>query len=138
MNAAPETPGPIVYGRPGPPSPFTTTLETADTRVATRVLYPRAYAGYVLLSCLDVLLTWMILHAGGVELNVLANWVIQRWDATGIVAYKFAIVGFVLCLCEVIGRRNVRTGRVLAGWAVAIAAIPVIVALLEFGAAAWN
>jgi len=67
----------------------------------------------------------------GVEHNTLADWIIQRWAVPGMVAFKFALVILVVCICEVVGRRKRETGRRLAEWAVAISAIPVVVALVQ-------
>lgn len=109
------------------------------------VRYPNAYAWFVLLATLDIVLTYLILHpvmyAGdldmtesrGAEANAVARWVIERWDVPGMVAFKFALVLFVVLICEAIGRRRAATGRRLAEWAVAITAIPVVVALYQMG-----
>ena len=95
------------------------------------VLYPNVYVWYVLLASLDVMLTCAVLWAGGRELNTLADRVIDRWGLPGLVTFKFLLVLFVVGICEVVGRRNDRTGRRLAEWAVAITAIPVVLSLLQ-------
>jgi len=38
------------------------------------VRYPNAYVWYVFLSTMDILFTWMILTAGGREVNPVAQW----------------------------------------------------------------
>ena len=52
------------------------------------------------------------------------------------VFYKFALVVFVILLCQVVGRLRPATGRRLAEWAVAITFIPVtfttVMLLTEF------
>ncbi len=109
------------------------------------VRYPNAYVWFVFLAAIDVMLTYMILHpvlfardatmteSRGTEENVVAGWVIERWDVPGMVAFKFALVAVVVVLCEVIGRHRDATGRRIAEWAVAITAIPVLVALVQMG-----
>ena len=92
------------------------------------VLYPNVYVWYVLLSSLDIMLTWTILHLDGVELNPLADWVIHHGGLPGMVTYKFVLVLLVVAICEVVGRLRDRIGRRLSEWAVAITAIPVGVA----------
>lgn len=125
-----------------------------------RALYPNAYAWFVLLSSLDVLLTYLILHPlfsspqvygagagavntpeqsiryieGGQEVNALADWVIREHDVPGMVIYKFSLVALIIVVCEVVGRRRGGTGRRLAEWSVAITSIPVVVALIQLGA----
>ena len=95
------------------------------------VLYPNVYVWYVLLASLDVMLTTVILAAGGYEMNSLADRVLGRWGLPGLVVFKFSLVLLVVAICEVVGRRNDRTGRKLAEWAVAITAIPVVVSLVQ-------
>ena len=95
------------------------------------VLFPNVYVWYVLFASLDVILTWVILHWGGSELNALADWIIRRHDLLGIVTYKFALVLFVVLICEIVGRRNRRRGLKLARWAVILTAFPVVVALIH-------
>jgi hypothetical protein len=79
-------------------------------------LYPALYAWYVLVSALDILFTWRILRADGIEVNVLANWVIDQHDIRGLVVFKFLTVVVVILICEVIGRRQYETGAKLARW----------------------
>ncbi len=95
------------------------------------VLYPNVYVWYVLLASLDVMLTAVIVAAGGHEVNSLADRVLGRWGLPGLVVFKFSLVLLVVAICEVVGRRNDRTGRKLAEWAVAITAIPVVVSLVQ-------
>ncbi len=95
------------------------------------ILYPNAYAWFIVAAALDVVVTWMILHAGGSELNALADWVIRRFDIAGVVSYKFLLVALVLVICEVVGRRNARRGLLLACWAVALTVFPVVVGLVH-------
>ena len=95
------------------------------------VLFPNVYVWYVLFAALDIILTWVILHWGGSELNALADWIIRRHDLLGIVTYKFALVLFVVLVCEIVGRRNRRRGLKLARWAVILTAFPVVVALIH-------
>jgi len=95
------------------------------------VLYPNVYVWYVLLASLDVMLTAVIVAAGGHEMNSLADRVLGRWGLPGLVVFKFSLVLVVVAICEVVGRRNDRKGRKLAEWAVAITAIPVVVSLVQ-------
>lgn len=102
------------------------------------VLYPNAYVWYVFAAALDIMITWIILHAGGSELNALADWIIRRYDRIGVVLFKFGVVVLVLLICELAGRRNRRLGLALACWAVALTAFPVVVGLLHLVAAFLN
>ena len=87
--------------------------------------YQTGYLWLVLLSAVDVMFTWHILRRGGLELNPIARLVIDRWDLPGAIAFKFALVLFVIVSCEIVGRKRDGLGRMLAGAAIGIAAIPV-------------
>jgi len=95
------------------------------------MLYPGAYLGFVLLSALDVALTWCVLILGGIELNYLAGAVIVYWDKSGLLVYKFCLVTLVIVCCEVIGRARHTTGRRLSRFAVAISAVPIVMAVVQ-------
>lgn len=91
-------------------------------------LYPNIYAWFVFLSAMDIMLTCIVLYFGGTEVNVLADWVFQRWGLPGMVVYKFLLVVFVVMICEIVGRLNMPRGRRLAKWAVVVTAVPVVLA----------
>lgn len=92
------------------------------------VLYPEAYFWFIVLSTLDLLLTSLILHLGGRELNPVAHQVLMQWDLMGLSIFKFMMVGLVLCLCEAIGRLRWSTGRAVAWFGVGITCVPVVAA----------
>ncbi len=98
-------------------------------KLPSAVLYENQYTWFVLVSSLDVMFTWIVLHAGGREANAVAAAVLERFGLEGMVVFKFALVAFVIALCEVIGRRNVDAGRRLASWAVALTCVPLLVAM---------
>ncbi len=101
------------------------------------ILYPKAYSGYIALAALDVLLTSLILRLGGVEVNVVAAWVIEKARAieatglTGMTLFKFGTVFFVLVACEIVGRKHASAGSKLSRAAVYISVIPVAVAVMQ-------
>ncbi len=103
----------------------------ASTLRARPLRYPNHYAWFVFISAMDVMLTWVILFFGGWEVNHVADFVIGRFGLPGLVVFKFAIVVFVVLLCEVIGRRRHSAGQKLAEWSIAITCIPVVVALYQ-------
>lgn len=90
--------------------------------------YPNTYIGFVVVSALDLVFTGIILGMGGREVNIIANAVLMRHGFEGMIAYKFALVALVVVLCELIGRRNDRTGYRLAWWAVGVTCLPVLFA----------
>src|SRR5947209_19739608 len=80
-------------------------------RQLAQMRYQDEYAWLVLVSALDIMLTWVILMLpGGGEANAIASYVIERYSLWGMIIYKFSLVVLVIVLCEVIGRRNDRAG----------------------------
>jgi hypothetical protein len=94
-------------------------------------------AWFVFLSALDVMLTWIVLHWGGSEVNTLANWIIDRWDILGLVAFKFGVVALVICMIHVVARLSTSAARHLAEWAVALATVPVVLSLVQLAYRGW-
>lgn len=91
------------------------------------VKFPYFYLALIFVSALDLILTYVVLLIGGIEVNPIANAVLQSpADFHGLIAYKFLIVAAVVLICEYISRHADTTGRRLAGWAVGISAFPVV------------
>ena len=88
--------------------------------------WPKHYGLLVLVSCLDILCTWVILAIGGSEANQLANAVLGTYGFNGMVVYKFALITLVVVLCEEVTRRRPETGIKLAVGAVGISLLPVM------------
>ena len=97
--------------------------------------YPQLYVWFIFVSALDLMLTWVVLYFGGREVNLLADFILQRWALTGMVIYKFMLVVLVIFICEVVGYYRAKAGRNLARFAVAITLLPVIVAFIHLLAA---
>jgi len=95
------------------------------------MLYPNIYVWYIFLAALDLMLTWIVLHLDGLELNPLADLVIQHGGLPATVVYKFALVLVVVLVCEIAGQHSESLGRRLAGWAVAVTAVPVVLAFIQ-------
>jgi hypothetical protein len=63
--------------------------------------------------------------------NTIADAAIQRFGFWGLIGLKFATVVLVVAICEHIGRKRPATGKRIAEWAVAISAIPVVIAVVQ-------
>ena len=48
-------------------------MSDEPTVVKSPVLYENHYTWFVLVSALDIMLTWLVLHAGGREANAIAD-----------------------------------------------------------------
>ncbi len=113
--------GTIVTGdvKPAPPGLHNHTLR-----------YPYVYLWLLLLSAMDVLLTWTLFHQGAYEANPIAEYVIDRWQLNGMILYKFALITLFILICEVVGALRDATGRLLSRISILIAAVPVVWSLL--------
>lgn len=93
------------------------------------VRHPSSYGFYIGLGCVDVILTWSLLGAGGAELNALADWAFSQAGITGGAMLKFTTVMVFLLICELVSRHRPKVGLVLARLAVAAAVLPVVVGM---------
>ena len=87
--------------------------------------YQNSYALFVFVSCLDIILTWVILYRGGVEVNPVAKLVIDAWGLPGAIIFKLSLMLFVIIACEIVGRKSDLKGRLLALVAILISSFPV-------------
>ncbi|MFZ9881026.1 MAG: DUF5658 family protein [Phycisphaerales bacterium] len=83
------------------------------------------YTWFVFVSSLDIMLTWKILDRGGLEVNPVAKLVIDAWGMHGAIAFKFALMLWVIVACEILARMKRSAGKLLATLAVVISAMPV-------------
>lgn len=91
------------------------------------VKFPYFYLALAFVSAMDLILTYMVILLGGIEVNPIANAVLQSpADFHGLIVFKFAVVAAVIMICEFIGRHTEPAARRLAMWAVAISAFPVL------------
>ena len=107
--------------------------EAAGRRNLSRFLsipemrYQNAYVWLVLLSSLDIMLTYLVLlHWEGSEANPVAAAVIETGPFYWAILLKFGLVVIAIVICEGIGRMSDRQGRRLSIAFVIIGAIPVV------------
>jgi len=99
------------------------------TLLTRHMHYPNAYAWLLLLSSMDIMLTWVILLFGGSELNPLADQIIDHFGLTGMIIYKFGLIVFFITICEIVGTLRDSTGWLLSRLSVMIACVPVFWAM---------
>lgn len=101
-------------------------MSRSNSRKIMGVHFPNLYLWLVFLSALDVVLTRVILYFNGTELNPLAGWIIARGGQLGMSLFKFAIVAFVIIICEYTARVDTKMSKRLALAGCIITAVPVI------------
>jgi hypothetical protein len=94
------------------------------------VIFPNGYVWFVLISTLDIVLTFLVLHLGGREANHVANVILQRYGLRGLIAFKFALVTLVIVICEWVGRRREESARLLLSAGFIITCMPVAIAMV--------
>ena len=87
--------------------------------------YQNAYIWFVCVSSLDIMLTWVILRKGGVEVNPVAKEVIATWGLPGAIGFKFSLMLFVIISCEIVGRTRDGVARKLILLGILISSFPV-------------
>ncbi len=92
--------------------------------------FQNAYVWFIFFSSLDIMLTWKILEIDGVEVNPVAALVIDAWGMQGAVAFKFALVMWVIVMCELLARLRMSTGKAIAIAAICLSALPVVWSLV--------
>ena len=88
--------------------------------------YQNAYIWFIFVSSLDIMLTWVILRKGGVEVNPVAAEVIDSWGLSGAIGFKFALMLFVIISCEIVGRTRDALARKLIILGILISSFPVV------------
>ena len=91
--------------------------------------YQSAYLWFIFVSSLDIILTWVILRKGGVEVNPIAELVIDSWGLPGAIGFKFALMLFVIISCEIVGRTRDALARKLIILGIQISSFPFVWAL---------
>lgn len=110
----------------------TSDASRAAWRSGAPVLYPDRYAWYILASTLDIVVTVSVLvHYGAREVNSLAQASIELFGTWGLIGLKFLTLVIVIAICEYIGRRQPRLGRMLATIAIAVSLAPVLAATTQ-------
>ena len=72
---------------------------------------------FLALSLADLFMTYLLLRSSPhyYESNPVAQWFFSNWNILGMTIYKFAIVGLIVTLCEVIERKRHGWGAVVLG-----------------------
>lgn len=92
---------------------------------------------FILASSLDVLMTWYLLYYGGtgertwfVESNPIPRYFLYSWGFDALVYFKFALVGFVVLICQIIARRNMNVARRLLNFATLLVTAVVVYSIV--------
>lgn len=95
------------------------------------VLFPTAYSWLVLAGSLDIIMTYLMLSLGAIEVNGVANHALRVGGLWGLIALKFSVIAGVLWICEYVGRRRPTTARSLVNAGVALNFLPVVFSLAQ-------
>lgn len=87
----------------------------------------RETSWFILVSVLDILLTYKLLSGGNVrEANPVARYFIHRWGMYGMVFFKMGMVAFITVLAQVIATRNRNTARWVLIFGIVVVSVVVI------------
>lgn len=97
-----------------------------NNRPHAGVLFPIAYTWLVLAASLDIIMTYLMLNLGAIEVNIVADHAIRAAGLWGLIALKFTVIAGVLWICEYVGRRRRSAARSLVSAGVALNFLPVV------------
>jgi hypothetical protein len=99
---------------------------------ARHLLLESEIAWLILLSVLDVFLTWALLARGPrfIESNPLAAWVFHRYNIKGLVAYKFLLIAAVVVIAEGVEYAKAGRGRLVLRIGIIAAAAVVVYSVM--------
>jgi len=87
----------------------------------------REHSTYIVVSALDVFMTYILLSYGGFEeSNPLADYFFAGWNIAGMAFYKFGAVALVSVFAQIIANRRLETARALLNFASIVTASVVI------------
>lgn len=90
-------------------------------------------ARYVLVSALDVFMTYLLLRRPDfTEGNPIALYFLRHWGVKGMVYFKFVMVAVVVLIAQVIARKKVETARQLLNLAALVVAGVVVYSLILY------
>lgn len=114
-----------------PPEPTAVAEQAVEAQPPVGVQFPNAYLWLVLVSAMDLMLTWGVIgYMGAIEANPLAQAIYEKAGFIGMTLFKFGVVAMVIAICEFIARHAHPTARKLAFIAIAISAFPVVWTML--------
>ena len=76
-----------------------------------KIVLEEETAVFILVNFADIVLTAYTFSYGGWEVNALAAWIIRRFGIVGLAFYKFALVTFVVLVCQFIYSSHPKTAR---------------------------
>lgn len=68
---------------------------------------------FILVSVLDIFMTYMLLRVGAVEANPFARFFLVRWGFNGMIAFKMVTVAVVTVLAQIVAQFQMSTARKL-------------------------
>lgn len=81
---------------------------------------------FILVSVLDIFMTYMLLRVGAVEANPFARFFLDRWGFDGMIAFKMVSVALVTVIAQIVAQFQMSTARKLLIYATAIVGAVVI------------
>ena len=83
---------------------------------------------FILANAMDVFMTYLLLNHGPEfqESNLLANYILSRYEFRGMIYFKFALVAFVTVVAQIIARTRPRTARAVLNAGTVIVSLVVV------------
>lgn len=81
---------------------------------------------FILVSVLDIFMTYMLLRVGAVEANPFARFFLVRWGFSGMIFFKMVTVAVVTVIAQIVAQFQMSTARKLLIYATVIVGAVVI------------
>jgi hypothetical protein len=83
-------------------------------------------AWFILANCLDVFMTYVLIRAGAIESNPIANYFLERWGFAVMIYFKMFVVAFVCVIGQIVAWKNLARARQLMGLGILIVGAVVV------------
>ena len=116
----------------------TPTAINTPTVSRTQTHNPIEYSLFILVSFVDVLVSWQITRTGGQISNFIAQKAMDIGGFPGLLTFKLFFIILTLTLCEMVSVRKPQTGKRLSRICVLLVLVPVLYALCSHLVFLWH
>jgi uncharacterized membrane protein len=81
---------------------------------------------FILANCLDVFLTYVLIRAGAIESNPIANYFLQRWGFAAMIYFKMFVVAFVCVIAQIVAWKNLQKAKWLMALGILLVGVVVV------------
>jgi Domain of unknown function (DUF5658) len=108
-------------------------LKAQKLKPALKVYFEEDITRFLLVSALDVFMTFILLYEGQFEeSNPIARYFLDRWGLAGMIYFKFALAAIVCCISQIVARKKPHLARFVLQFGTVVVACVVLYSLWLF------